>query len=139
MSYTSALESVAVLAREWKTVDERVRGMAVGSDHDPNWNAADHAELSRLEKQRGELLRSIRDELIALEREHPKAFEAFLTLGVERLSALTRSTEKTYTRGEYERDRWRDFRSLPAGDRAEVFARGIALLHEHRAEIERWL
>jgi hypothetical protein len=141
MSFTEALERVVVLARDYNRVTAKISAMAVAADHDHNWGAADDAELGGEYRRQAELVQLLGVELAAITKDHATAFEAFLALGVTRLSALTKSKEWNWTRGEYERDEWQRWvtGTLPVAERPVIFARGIADLEDHRAAIDRVL
>jgi hypothetical protein len=138
MSFETSLDAARKLAGEYTNLDGTIKSMATAEDHDPSWSDADTAELNQHEMRRTALGRLLAAALAQLSRDHRDQWQQYLAASVERLETLFRNVERKWV-CEYERDRWRDWArgALPVNDQPEIFARGVAVLSQHRDEIDR--
>lgn len=138
MSFTAALETAITLTREYNNLNGQISSAAVAEDHDPRWTEADTIELDQLEDRRREVARSMRDQFELLAAAHPKAWQGYLLIGIERMRVLASREGKDLVYSNYEREKWEAWTAgtLPVEDRPEIFARGYSVLVRHQALID---
>jgi hypothetical protein len=138
MSFTDALQTAITLTHEYNNLGGQLSAAAVASDHDPNWGETDELEFKQLESRKREVARGMRDQFELLATAHPKAWQGYLLIGIERMRALAPHEGKNLVYSDYAREKWEAWTAgtLPPADQPEIFARGYSVLVNHAALID---